>query len=100
MSFSAACYGTPAAADIDALRDFRDRYLAATLPGRAFIAAYYRASPRLAAQLRERPGARAAVRVGLKPLVIATAHPLASSGVLLLFVLTAWRIRRPATHRA
>ena len=95
-----AAYGTPAAADIDVLRDFRDRYLAATLPGRAFIAAYYRASPRLAAQLRERPGARAAVRVGLKPLVIATAHPLASSGVLLLLVVAAWRVRRPAAHRA
>lgn len=92
-----AAYGTAAATEIDVLRDFRDRYLAATLPGRLFIAAYYRLSPPLADRLREHPRARAAVRVALQPLIVAAAHPVATSGFLLLVVVAACRLRRTPT---
>ena len=65
-----AVYG-PGAPELDVLRAFRDRVLARSGAGRAFVRAYYRRSPALAEALASRPRARALVRAGLDPLVAA-----------------------------
>ncbi len=65
-----ACYGSPLAPEVDVLRRFRDAHLAPHRAGRAFVRAYYRRSPPLAAWLVMHPRARALVRDALvAPLV-------------------------------
>jgi glucose/arabinose dehydrogenase len=64
-----AAFGSPLAQEVQTLRDFRDRYLAPNAPGRAFIAAYYRISPPIAAIIRRHPVLQAVVRQLLRPLV-------------------------------
>lgn len=54
------------APELAVLRRFRDRVLARSAGGRAFIAWYYREGPALAAVVRRRPGLRRATRAGLK----------------------------------
>jgi hypothetical protein len=66
---ASAAYGTPLAAEISVLREVRDRYLAPTAPGRAFIAAYYRVGPVLAEQVRQHAWLRGMTRAILSPLV-------------------------------
>jgi Domain of unknown function (DUF4157) len=46
-----ACYGSPFAEEVEALRRFRDRVLLQTWPGRKFVFAYYRLSPPMAGWL-------------------------------------------------
>ncbi len=62
-----AAYGTPLASELDALRSIRDRALLTSSAGGAFVDAYYRSSPAIAAWIAHRPAARAAVRVALLP---------------------------------
>jgi len=64
-----AAFGSPMAPEIHALRALRDNHLQANAAGRTFVELYYRHSPPLAAFLRRHEGLRAAVRVGLMPLV-------------------------------
>jgi hypothetical protein len=64
-----AAFGTPMAEEVVALKKFRDEYLLSNRAGRAFVRFYYRYGPALADYLRIHEGARAAVRLGLKPLV-------------------------------
>ena len=64
-----AAYGTPLAAEISALRRFRDRHLANNVAGRAFVSAYGEIGPKLANIIRENDGLRAASRVVLAPVV-------------------------------
>ena len=40
-----AAFGSPLEGHVEILRQFRDKYLVSTSPGRAFVAAYYRYSP-------------------------------------------------------
>ncbi|MFB3817356.1 MAG: S8 family serine peptidase [Candidatus Methylomirabilales bacterium] len=54
-----AAYGSPLAAEVQRLRDIRDRYLLGHAPGRWLVAAYERLSPPLAAWIRDRDAARA-----------------------------------------
>jgi hypothetical protein len=58
------CFLTTAVADdgatLDALREFRDDALTATLPGRALVRAYYAVSPPVATTLERHPGTRTA----------------------------------------
>ncbi len=65
-----AAYGSPMAAEVTALRRFRDHYLMQTEAGRVFVRLYYRYSPALADYIRERDELRAAVRAALWPLVL------------------------------
>lgn len=64
-----ASFGTPMAEEVAVLKKFRDEYLMSNRAGRAFVRFYYRYGPTLADYLRIHEGARAAVRLGLKPLV-------------------------------
>jgi uncharacterized repeat protein (TIGR01451 family) len=71
-----AAFGSPLEAHVQVLREFRDRYLQRSAPGRAFIRFYYRHSPSIAAVIAEHDWLRFLVRMLLTPLVLAIAFPL------------------------
>ncbi len=78
-----AAYGSYEEAHVRILRQFRDRVLLGHAPGRAFVSFYYRVSPPIADWIRESETARAAVRIGLLPLIAfsyAVLHPAAGWG--------------------
>ena len=64
-----AAYGTPFAEEIDVLRNWRDDFLEASYPGRAFIRAYYSLSPPVADNISESEGKRKIVRTAIGPIV-------------------------------
>jgi hypothetical protein len=64
-----AAYGYYTAPQVQALRDFRDRFLLTNGPGRAFVGWYYHTSPPVADLIRAHPAARTTVRVALYPVV-------------------------------
>jgi len=59
-----AAYGSPAAEEINILRQFRDEFLLHNPPGRAFVAAYYATSPPIAEFVSRHEVLRTAVREG------------------------------------
>lgn len=63
-----ATYGSPHAAEVKALRAFRDRALAPSPAGRAFLRAYYLVSPPLARLVARSRRLRAFLRWALGPL--------------------------------
>ena len=71
-----AAYGSPLESHVQALREFRDRYLQRSALGRAFIRFYYRHSLPIAAVIAEHAWLRFLVRMLLTPLVLAIAFPL------------------------
>ena len=79
-----AAYGSPLEPHVTVLREFRDRYLQRTAPGRAFIRFYYRHSPPIAAVIAEHAWLRSLVRMLLTPLVLAIAFPLRALMLLAL----------------
>jgi hypothetical protein len=62
-----AAYGSPTAPEVRAFRRFRDAWLLTNPAGRAFVSAYYRVSPPLAAFIGKRPAMRFAARFFLVP---------------------------------
>lgn len=64
-----AAYGYYSAPALQALRNFRDRYLMTTAAGRTFVAWYYRHGPAAAAFLNTHPEYKPAVRAALMPAV-------------------------------
>jgi hypothetical protein len=64
-----AAHGTPMAEDVRVLRRLRDEVLAPYAAGRAFVAAYERLSPPIAAFIARHESARTATRVALWPVV-------------------------------
>jgi hypothetical protein len=66
---TAATYDTPMAADMQTLRDFRDRYLMTNPVGRALVALYYDVSPAMAGFITVHPGLKPAVRAEIAPVV-------------------------------
>lgn len=54
---------------MEILRQFRDGYLLTNVPGRKFVAWYYRNGPVAASYIEDKPLAKAAVRVALYPLI-------------------------------
>lgn len=88
-----AAYGSALHPRVVSLRRFRDRFLITNAPGRALVAAYYRASPPMASFIAERPAARALTRALLWPLVLAVEHSMRSLGTILAGLLL-WRYRR------
>ena len=71
-----AAYGSALDPHVAALREFRDRYLQRSAPGRAFIRFYYRHSPPVAAAIARHNSLRFAVRAMLTPLVLTVVYPL------------------------
>jgi len=64
-----AAFGSPMAGQVEILRQFRDRYLLTNVIGRKFVAWYYRNGPAAASYIKDKPLAKAAVRVTLYPLI-------------------------------
>ena len=100
-----AAYGFYSAPQVQALRDFRDRYLLTNAPGRAFVAWYYHYGPRGAHFINQHPWLKAPVRVALLPLIIAAlvltgGSPLAKTAVALLTIslLIAFRQRKKSRN--
>jgi hypothetical protein len=73
-----AAYGADWGAEVQALRDFRDRYLLGNVLGRWFVKHYYALSPAVADQIREHPSIKPVVRVLLTPLVLVALFLLGS----------------------
>jgi hypothetical protein len=70
-----AAYGTPLAAELSTLREFRDTRLLTNSLGRAFVDTYYRLSPPAADFIATHPAYRAAAR-NVIGLIIAAPIPL------------------------
>lgn len=66
-----AAYGTPAAEEIDVLRQFRDEFLLHNPPGKAFVAIYYETSPPIAEFISEHEVVRTVVRESFVDPVVA-----------------------------
>lgn len=93
-----AAYGSYLDPEVVLLRGFRDRVLMTNAPGRAFVAWYYRHSPRAAALIASHPALRALTRWALSPLVYAIKYPLLAGALMLLAGLAVGRrsLRRTA----
>lgn len=86
-----AAYGSELDPHVDALRDFRDRYLLTNAAGRMFVQLYYRYSPPLADVIAQDDHLRLLARTLLTPLVLAVIHPQRSAVLVLLLALAmAW----------
>lgn len=64
-----AAYGSPFERHVEALREFRDRYLLTHSPGRWFVSLYYRSSPPLAHFIANHGYLKFPVRIALLPAV-------------------------------
>ncbi|MFC1820647.1 CFI-box-CTERM domain-containing protein [Thermodesulfobacteriota bacterium] len=64
-----AAYGSSFERHVEILRKFRDVYLLPTRLGNAFVDVYYKYAPPAAAFIGKHEGIRAAVRIGLVPVV-------------------------------
>jgi len=84
-----AAFGVDWSAEVQALRDFRDRFLVTNRPGRAFVRWYYRNGPAAATLITEFDNVRPVVRGLLWPFIIIAlfaleASPAAGLALLLL----------------
>jgi len=81
-----AAYGHYSDPEVQALREFRDRYLLTNGPGRAFVGWYYRSSPPAAAALNAHPEFKPVVRAALLP-AVGAAFLLTRTSLLVKFIL-------------
>jgi uncharacterized delta-60 repeat protein len=65
-----AAYGRPSHPHVRILRDFRDRYLVRSKPGRTLVSLYYRYSPAVADVINKHKPLKLAARIYLTPLVV------------------------------
>jgi len=84
-----AAFGFYSAPQVQALRDFRDRFLLTNAPGRAFVSWYYHYGPLGAHFINLHPWLKAPVRLALFPLIVGalvltSCSPLAKTAVVLL----------------
>lgn len=94
-----AAFGSPMAPQVQVLREVRDTYLLPNPIGRAAVQAYYAVSPPIADVIGRSEPLRAAVRVGLMPVLGWASLVLWSPGFglgipLLPVVVGVWLIRR------
>jgi hypothetical protein len=64
-----ASFGSPMAAEVDVLRDFRDKYLLRNPVGSAFVSFYYKCSPPVANFIGKHNFLKVAIRSSLYPIV-------------------------------
>ncbi len=84
-----AAYGSYLAPEVQALREFRDKYLTANPAGRAFVEFYYKASPPVAEYISKDESLRAVARLALTPVVYGVKYPfvaLGFAGLVCVFV--------------
>jgi YVTN family beta-propeller protein len=91
-----AAYGSFLDPNVEALRQFRDRYLMNNMMGHAFVDWYYMTSPPVAQFIQEHDALRFLVRSVLTPFVYAVTFPVVA--VLLIITLTGWHLYR-RSHR-
>jgi hypothetical protein len=97
-----AAYGSYLHPQVQILRDFRDAHLLTNVPGRAFVALYYRISPPIAGFIAQHTLLRLLVRLLLTPIVLAIAHPAAATLLLTVAMFLAgsarWRRTSSLPH--
>jgi len=64
-----AAFGSPLAGQVEILRQFRDKYLLTNAMGQKFVSWYYRNGSVAANFIKDKPLAKAAVRLSLYPLI-------------------------------
>lgn len=89
-----AAYGSALHPQVAALREFRDRHLAASWPGGMLIAAYYEYSPPVADAIERSEPLRIATRWMLWPVVLAVTEPWLALALLLFCAGMAMRVLR------
>lgn len=82
-----AAFGSILEKHVVTLRLFRDRYLKTNRLGRAFVAAYYKLSPRFADVIARHQTLRKVVRIGLFPMVWMSSFMLYTSLQMKIFLL-------------
>ena len=85
-----AAYGSPMHPHVEALREFRDRYLLATTPGKGFVDFYYNCSPPISDFIAKHNFLKAMVRCSLLPIAgfcYASLHfGMTTAGIILFLV--------------
>jgi hypothetical protein len=81
-----AAFGSPSAPEVIVLKQFRDKYLLRSAPGRWCVAVYYRYSPPVAHFIAGNRAARKITRSVVILLTRQIEHPVLSVTVLLLFI--------------
>ncbi len=89
-----AAYGSLLEPHVATLRSFRDVYLLSFAPGRLFVKTYYAYSPPAACFIAKHETLRAAVRIGLLPLV-AFSYSILHLGLTLTLILIVSSIMLP-----
>lgn len=64
-----AVYGSPCSPEVEALRQWRDRSLSTTVLGRSFISSYYKYSPGIADNIKQRPLIKRVIKKALDGVV-------------------------------
>jgi hypothetical protein len=89
-----AAWGSTLDPHVQVLRDFRDRVLAPSPTGRAFLDLYYAWSPPAARFIARHEGLRTAVRWALTPIVYTIKYPLLLGFLAVPAIVVAVRKRR------
>lgn len=88
-----AAYGSYLHPQVRLLREFRDRYLLTNVPGRAFVALYYRVSPPVADFIAHHEMLRLLVRLMLAPVIFVIAK-LEMVALIAGTALLGWLLRK------
>ncbi len=84
-----AAYGSYLDPHVEALRNFRDKYLVTNEPGRAFVSFYYRYSPPVADYISRHESLRIMTRWMLTPIVYTVRYPLLFLVLCMMIVIVA-----------